>query len=176
MKRIALLLIVATPLSAQVSQILPDFAKASLAQGDRDSAIVSARQLSLDSLAAGRRRWTLAAIQDYVFQVHSECFCIGGPETDSTKALAVVHGGRVVARAPGKKVGGAYYHPFTIDSLFVHIDNDIRDTGRKVTRLDLDRLYGFPRRYEAATRGISDLEITIVIDSFAVTRPPAKKP
>lgn len=162
--------VVAGPLKGQASSIIPPYARDSLlAEERRSSEMLRARQRNLDSLAAGRRRWKLANMSEYQFQVHTECFC---DSRDSSEhfSIVTVHDGKIVGRVPGKNVNG-FALEMTIDTLFARIERDIRDAGRVVQRFQLDPRYGFPRDYSAETPSIPDLWIHILVDSFAVVRP-----
>jgi hypothetical protein len=154
-------------LHAQVSGMLPGFARDSLeARDSKSPTALSERQRHLDSLAAGRSRWRSAGVRSYQLQAHSECFCIN----DDKAVLATVRNGRVVARtATQQHTGGGKME--TVEDLFDQVERDLRDVGRVVEELALHPRYGFPVRYRAATPTISDLGISIRVDSFAVLSP-----
>lgn len=172
-KQIAFLLVnvlVTCPLRGQVSAIIPPHARDSLAAADARSPIAQRnRQRSLDSLAAGRRRWTLARVAEYQLQVHEDCFCVPRQDSAPRFPLVIIRAGAIVGHARGRTVGG-FINETTIDSLFVRVERDLRDPGRVVRQLDLDTRYGFPRTYHAETPSIPDLWLSIHVDSFAVTR------
>jgi hypothetical protein len=46
--------------------------------------------------------------------------------------------------------------PWTIDSVFASAERDLQDPERNITRLELDPKYGFPRRVESDSPGVSD--------------------
>ena len=172
-KQIAFLLInvlVTCPLRGQVSAIIPPHARDSLAAADARSPIAQRnRQRSLDSLAAGRRRWALARIAEYQLQVHEDCFCVPHRDSAPQFPLVIIRRGAIVGHARGRTVGGSI-NVTTIDSLFTRVERDLRDPGRVVRQLDLDTRYGFPRNYYAETPSIPDLWLSVHVDSFAVTR------
>jgi hypothetical protein len=58
----------------------------------------------------------------------------------------------------------------TVDSLFTRIEEDLRDPGRVVRRLQLHPQYGIPLRYHAETPSIADFWLRFEVDSFAVVR------
>ena len=175
MKAIALSLfcvLVALRLPAQASSIIPQHARDSLAAAERRSpAAQRDRQRSLDTLAAGRRRWTQARVAEYLLQVHTDCFCVYPPGDSAPPfALLTVRDGAVVSHARGKTIAGMMDATTTVDSLFAQVEQDIRDVGRRVSRLELDPQFGFPREYAADTPTISDLWLIIHVDSFAALR------
>ncbi len=160
------------PLGGQVSTLIPTRARDSLIASDARSATAGRdRQRNLDSLAAGQKRWALAHVSEYEFQVHTECFCHPVAEDSASRfPLATIRAGVIVARAPGRPVRGIFKN-FTIDSVFARVEADLRDPGRVVRRLDLDPRYGFPREYFAETPSIADLWLRFHVDSFAVKQP-----
>lgn len=160
--------LVAQPVRSQVSRLIPAEARDSLAAADaRSPAARSDRQRRLDSLTAGRRRWTRAHVGEYRLQVHTDCFCIP-QDSVSERPLVTVRNGAIVAHARGRPATGIVTQT-TIDSLFALIERDLRDPGRVVRQLNLDRRYGFPLDYFAETPTIPDLWLRIHVDSFAVT-------
>ena len=167
---LALNVFLAGTLSGQVSIIIPPSARDSLVASDaRSPAARRYRQRSLDSLAAGRKRWALARVVEYQLQVHRECFCVAAPDSTPRPSLMIVRDGAIVGRAQGREFSGLLTAT-TIDSLFAAIERDLRETGRVVHQLDLDARYGFPRDYYAETPPIPDGWLRVHVDSFAVTR------
>src|SRR5215467_9058224 len=148
--------LVACPLRGQASQIIPSYARDSLAAEERRSPeALRARQRYLELLMAGRQLWKLVNIGEYQLQVHTDCFCVT-QDTAPRFFLVTVRNGVIVARAPGRHVDG-YPKQMTIDTLFAGIERDLRDPGRVVRKLQLDARYGFPRDYYAETPSIPDL-------------------
>lgn len=154
---------------AQASAIIPPHARAALAQADSASpTALSTRRRYLDSLAAGRVRWVTARVREYRLQTHIECYC--SPETAPRPLpLLRVRGGTITTREPGV---ASNFPPasFTVEQLFAWVERDLRDSGRRVSRLVLDPRRGFPRQYDAETEGISDLGVQLRVDSFSVVR------
>jgi hypothetical protein len=163
--------LVACPIRGQASAIIPGYARDSLAAADARSPTAQRdRKRALDSLAAGRHRWAAAHISEYELQVHANCFCVVFSGDSSRRLpLAIVRDGAIVAHDRGRPVDGIVKST-TIDSLFALLERDIRDPGRVVRQLELDRQYGFPRDYSAETPTIPDVWLDVHVDSFAVLR------
>jgi hypothetical protein len=158
----------ACPVNAQVSSIIPRHAQDSLEADDRrHPERVKARKAALDSLAAGRLRWKLAAINEYRLQISLRCFCFSDDSLRG-RELALVRDGKIVGRSRGKDVSP--YGPGTIDSLFDLVTRDLDDRGRVVEQLRLHPRYGFPVLYTADTPPIMDVRMTILVDSFSVVQ------
>jgi hypothetical protein len=133
-------------------------------------AIEQERHNYLDSLAAGRQRWTRAGMQEYRLQSHVECFCLLAPEdTGDGRSLLTIRDGRVVARNTGT-VKDVHWRLWTVDSLFAQVEEDLKGNERSKMRLELDRVFGFPLRYHAETQEIPDVWITFKVDTFAIVR------
>src|SRR6266550_91977 len=103
----------------------------------------------LDSLQAGRQRWTRAHVVEYQVQSHADCFCIYSAEDmDRQLPLLTIRNRSIIARAKGK-AGTPPSPDFTIEDLFKQVEDDARITGRIIDRLELDPVYGFPVLYKA---------------------------
>jgi uncharacterized protein DUF6174 len=150
----AVLAIIASPVQAQIVDTLP------------------ARQASevIDSLQAGRKRWARARVIEYQLQYHVNCFCIHLPE-DFTRQLPLltIREGSIIARSKGKP-NMPPSRDATIDDLFTRIEADARTSGRRIDRLELHPVYGFPVRYQAHDPDIPDDWLQVQVDSFAVIR------
>jgi len=122
----------------------------------------------LDSLKAGRKRWTDAHVVDYRLQSHVDCFCIYEPK-DFYKQLPLLTIRRqsIIARAKGKP-DTSPSPEWTIEDLFAKIEEDARSDGRIIDHLDLHPLYGFPVLYKAHDPEIPDAWLQVQVDSFAV--------
>ena len=155
-RRLCLLcsVIIAGPMHGQVSTIIPPAARDSLVASDRRNPTAAReRQRNLDSLSAGRRRWARGAVTEYRIQTHTDCFCIytrGQLDSLLQRSLLTVRAGAIVGHSPGRPLG-KLANEWTVDSLFVLVERDLRDPGRVVRRLWLDPRYGFPRDYYAET-------------------------
>lgn len=124
----------------------------------------------LDSLKAGRHRWDRARVSEYYLQSHADCFCVYRPEQfDKQLPLLTIRQGSIVSRAKGK-LGTPPSPEFTITDLFQQVEEDASSDGRIIDRLDLDPVYGFPKRYEAHDPLIPDAWLHLQVDSFAVIR------
>jgi len=163
--------IISGPLCGQVSELIPPDARDSLEASDRRSPTAARdRQRNLDSLAAGRRGWAQAGVNEYRIQSHTYCFCgYTAARLDSVmkRALLTVRGGAIVERSPGGP-HGEQANDWTVDTLFDRVEQDLRDPGRVVRELRLDPQYGFPTMYHAETPPIPDLWLEFQVDSFAV--------
>jgi hypothetical protein len=124
----------------------------------------------LDSLQAGRKRWTRAQVVEYQVQSHADCFCVYRAEDlDRQRPLLTIKNRSIIARAKGKP-GTPPSPEFTIEDLFTQVKDDARITGRIIDRLELDPAYGFPVWYKAHDPSIPDDWLQLRVDSFAVIR------
>ena len=124
----------------------------------------------LDSLQAGRKRWTRAHVVEYQVQSHVDCFCVYRAEDiDRQLPLLTIKNGSIIARAKGKP-GTPPSRDATIEDLFTQIGDDARITGRIIDRLQLDPVYGFPVWYKAHDPSIPDDWLQLRVDSFTVIR------
>jgi hypothetical protein len=124
----------------------------------------------LDSLQAGRKRWTRAHVVEYQVQSHVDCFCVYHAEDiDRQLPLLTIKNGSIIARAKGKP-GTPPSRDATIEGLFTQVEDDARITGRIIDRLQLDPVYGFPVWYKAHDPSIPDDWLQLRVDSFAVIR------
>jgi len=124
----------------------------------------------LDSLQAGRKRWTRAHVVEYQVQSHVDCFCVYHAEDiDRQLPLLTIKNGSIIARAKGKP-GTPPSRDATIEDLFTQIGDDARITGRIIDRLQLDPVYGFPVWYKAHDPSIPDDWLQLRVDSFTVIR------
>jgi hypothetical protein len=130
------------------------------------------RQNAIDSLAAGQRRWKEAGVVEYRLQTNYHCFC--PPNRDDMprpRDLLTIRDGRIIKRSAGKGHPSYTDHTsWTVDSLFDVVADDLADQERKVRRLELSPVYGFPVRYSAGRVEYEDHWIEIAVDSFAVVR------
>ena len=150
----AVLVMGASPIPAQVASTLP---------------ARPAKEI-LDSLNAGRRRWTRARVVEYRLQSHVDCFCIYRPEDLANQLpLLTIRKGFVITRAKGKP-GTPPSRDATIENLFAKIEEDARSSGRVIERLELHPVYGFPVSYKASDPEIPDAWLQVRVDSFAVIR------
>jgi hypothetical protein len=124
----------------------------------------------LDSLQAGRERWTRAHIVEYQVQSHVDCFCIYSAE-DFNKQLPLltIRNRSIIGRAKGKP-GKSPSRDATIEDLFTKVEYDARISGRIIDRLELDPVYGFPVWYKAHDPSIPDDWLQVRVDSFTVIR------
>jgi len=142
---------------------------AAVAQRDSTSHTRSAGEI-LDSLKAGQRRWARAQVSEYYLQSHADCFCVYPPEQlDKQLQLLTIRQGSIISRAKGKQ-GTPPSPEFTIPDLFQQVEEDASSNGRIIDRLDLDPVYGFPKRYEAHDPLVPDAWLHLKVDSFAVIR------
>ena len=126
------------------------------------------RQRFLDSLAAGRRRWVKAGINEYRIRTDVDCFCLYLPgEIGLKPPLLTVRNGTVVSRSEGRSVRRRS-PVLTVDSLFAKAERDLGDPDFIVTKFLLDPRYGFPKEYHSEMPSIPDEWIGIKVDSFAV--------
>jgi len=124
----------------------------------------------LDSLQAGRKRWTRAHVVEYQVQSHVDCFCIYHHEDiDRQLPLLTIKNRSITARAKGKP-GTPPTRDATIEDLFTQVEDDAHITGRIIDRLQLDPLYGFPVWYKAHDPSIPDDWLQLRVDSFTVIR------
>ena len=124
----------------------------------------------LDSLKAGRQRWTRAHVVEYQVQSHVDCFCVYTPEDiDRQLPLLTIKNGSIIARAKGKP-GTPPSRDATIEDLFTQVEEDARITGRIIDGLQLDPVYGFPVWYKAHDPSIPDDWLQLRVDSFTVIR------
>jgi hypothetical protein len=124
----------------------------------------------LDSLKAGRQRWTRAHVVEYQVQSHVDCFCVYRPEDiDRQLPLLTIKNRSIVARAKGKP-GTPPSRDATIEDLFTRVEDDARITGRIIDGLELDPVYGFPVLYKAHDPSIPDDWLWVRVDSFTVIR------
>lgn len=124
----------------------------------------------LDSLQAGRKRWTHAHVVEYQVQSHVSCYCIYHAEDiDRQLPLLTIRNGSIIARARGKP-GTPPSRDATIEDLFTQVEDDARITGRIIDDLQLDPVYGFPVWYKAHDPSIPDDWLELRVDSFAVIR------
>ena len=124
----------------------------------------------LDSLQAGRKRWTRAHVVAYRVQSHVDCFCVYRAEDiDRQLPLLTIKNRSIIARAKGKP-GTPPSRDATIEDLFTQVEDDARITGRIIDRLDLDPVYGFPVWYKAHDPSIPDDWLQLRVDSFTVIR------
>ena len=124
----------------------------------------------LDSLQAGRTRWTRARVVEYQLQSHVDCFCIHLAEDfDRQLPLLTIKNGSIIARAKGKP-GTPPSRDATIEELFKTVEDDAHITGRIIDCLQLDPVYGFPVLYKAHDPSIPDDWVQLRVDSFTVIR------
>jgi len=124
----------------------------------------------LDSLQAGRKRWTRAHVVEYQVQSHVDCFCVYHAEDiDRQLPLLTIRNRSIIARAKGKP-GTPPSRDATIEDLFTQVEDDARITGRIIDRLELDPVYGFPVWYKAHDPSIPDDWLQLRVDSFTVIR------
>ena len=124
----------------------------------------------LDSLQAGRKRWTRAHVVEYQVQSHVDCFCIyHAEEIDRQLPLLTIKNRSIIARAKGKP-GTPPSRDATIEDLFTQVEDDARITGRIIDCLQLDPVYGFPVLYKAHDPSIPDDWLQLRVDSFTVIR------
>lgn len=124
----------------------------------------------LDSLKAGRQRWTRAHVVEYQVQSHVDCFCVYTPEDiDRQQPLLTIKSGSIIARAKGKS-GTPPSRDATIEDLFTQVEEDVRITGRIIDGLQLDPVYGFPVWYKAHDPSIPDDWLQLRVDGFTVIR------
>lgn len=124
----------------------------------------------LDSLKAGRQRWTRAHVVEYQVQSHVDCFCVYTPEDiDRQLPLLTIKNGSIIARDKGKH-GTPPSRDATIEDLFTQVEDDARIRGRIIDRLQLDPVYGFPVWYKAHDPSIPDDWLQLRVDSFTVIR------
>jgi hypothetical protein len=124
----------------------------------------------LDSLKAGRKRWTRAHVVEYQVQSHVDCFCVYRPEDfERQLPLLTIKNQSIIARAKGKRRTPPS-RDATIQDLFTQVEDDARITGRIIDRLELDPVYGFPVWYQAHDPSIPDDWIQVRVDSFTVIR------
>ena len=124
----------------------------------------------LDSLQAGRKRWTRAHVVEYQVQSHVDCFCIYRAEDfDRQLSLLTIKNRSIIGRAKGKP-GTPPSRDATIEDLFTQVEADARITGRIIDRLELDPVYGFPVWYKAHDPSIPDDWLQLRVDSFTVIR------
>jgi len=124
----------------------------------------------LDSLQAGRKRWTRAHVVEYQVQSHVDCFCVYRAEDfDRQLPLLTIKNRSIIARAKGKP-GTPPSRDATIEDLFTQVEEDARITGRIIDRLELDPVYGFPVWYKAHDPAIPDDWLQLRVDSFTVIR------
>ena len=124
----------------------------------------------LDSLQAGRRRWTRARVVEYQVQSHVDCFCIYRAEDiDRQLPLLTIKNRSIIARAKGTP-GSPPSRDATIEDLFAQVEDDARITGRIIDRLKLDPVYGFPVWYKAHNALIPDDWLQLRVDRFTVIR------
>jgi hypothetical protein len=126
----------------------------------------------LDSLQAGRKRWTRAHIVEYQVQSHMDCYCIYHVEDmDRQLPLLTIRNRSIIARAKGKP-GMPPSRDASIEDLFMQVENDARITGRIIDGLELDPVFGFPVWYKAHDPSIPDDWVQLRVDSFTVIRGP----
>ena len=144
---------------------------ASLVNGQTDTTVAGRlRGEILDSLQAGRQRWTRAKVVEYQVQSHADCFCVYRAEDiDRQRPLLTIKNRSIIARANGKP-GTPPSPEFTIEDLFTQVEDDAHITGRIIDRLELDPVYGFPVWYKAHDPSIPDDWLQLRVDSFAVIR------
>ena len=124
----------------------------------------------LDSLQAGRKRWTRAHVVEYQVQSHVDCFCVYlAEDIDRQLPLLTIKNRSIIARAKGKP-GTPPSRDATIEDLFTQVEYDARITGRIIDRLQLDPVYGFPVWYKAHDPSIPDDWLQLRVDSFTVIR------
>ena len=149
--------------------LLAPYASSEAQLGERAQA--TTRAAALDSLAAGRRRWANARVREYQIQTHSECFCPhDSRDTISGRSLLTVRDGRIVARDEGAgDRSRSFYnrYPWTVDSLFDQVERGLRQTELGGVRMEIDRRYGFPRRFYASGR-MPDTWWNLVTDTLIV--------
>jgi len=138
--------------------------------GERAQATLQ-RSAALDSLSAGRRRWARARVREYQIQTHYECFCPhDSRDTISGRSLLTVRDGQIVGRDEGPGDRSRSFRnraPWTVDSLFDHVERSLRQTDLGNLQLVLDRRYGFPRRFSASGR-MPDTWWNVVTDTLVV--------
>jgi hypothetical protein len=179
LKGFCITLIIAGPLRGQVSTSPAAAPDSQAAIKRRAETAARDQRRYLDSLAAGRRRWTRAKVLEYRIQAHTSCFCMYTKAyLDSMRPLSLitVRAGAIVGYSPGKSL----FEPgnqWTIDTLFARVESDAAEDQRVITRLRLDPRYGFPTEYHAETPLWPDAWIQIQVDSFAVVshRPPSNR-
>jgi len=124
----------------------------------------------LDSLQAGRKRWTRAHVVEYQVQSHVDCFCVYHPQDiDRALPLLTIRNRSIIARAKGQP-GTPPSRDATIEDLFTKVEDDARTTGRIIDCLQLDPVYGFPVWYKAHDPSVPDDWLQLRVDSFTVIR------
>ncbi|HET7187365.1 MAG TPA: peptidylprolyl isomerase, partial [Gemmatimonadaceae bacterium] len=169
----ALCVLLAPLATAQISELIPPAARDSLDSLDRRTGRGKERQRQLARLAEGRRRWRRAGVHEYVLQTHYAPSGLPAPQGAIVAPVAVLHrvrNGVVIERERGKLMD-AVDGPWTIDTLFHFVEQDMRDRGRVVMRLELHPKYGFPLHYHGETPGIADAGTFFDVDSFAIVQP-----
>ena len=173
LRGICIALITAGPLRGQVNSSQAAAPDSQAAIKSRAETAARDQRRYLDSLAAGRRRWSRAKVLEYRIQAHTSCFCMYTKAyLDSMRPLSLitVRAGGIVGYSPGKTL----FEPgnqWTIDTLFARVESDAAQEQRVITRFRLDPRYGFPTEYRAETPLWPDAWIQIQVDSFAVVSP-----
>lgn len=135
----------------------------------------SMRLRLLDSLTAGRARWSARGPRHYRMETQMGCFCrVVARERMPRWPVVEVRDGRIVGARPAKPsevptllVTGLVA---TVEDLFASAERELRDSLRTVSTLEIDGKYGFPRRIHADTPGMSDVWRRIEVRSFTPLR------
>jgi hypothetical protein len=122
----------------------------------------------LDSLQAGRKRWTRAHLVEYQVQSHVDCFCIyHSGDIDRQLPLLTIKNGSIIARAKGKP--GTPLRATRRSKICSRKSRTTRvSRGVSLTVCNVDPVYGFPVWYKAHDPSIPDDWLQLRVDSFIV--------
>ena len=121
----------------------------------------SARRAVRDSLAVARKRWAQARPERYDFAVRN------GPSMIAMESDRRHDGHRRIMRIKGDSIVAIVFESapqytrrtqwsdLTVERVFQHLEAAVDDTSRKVARLEIDPVFGYPRVWstDAARNG-----------------------
>jgi hypothetical protein len=136
----------------------------------------SVRHRLLDSLKAGRARWSANGPHHYLLEAEMGAFWQGVVYRENIPRWpeVEVRDGAIVrirpATRPDTAVGLTSGLTMTVEDLFASAEQELSDSTRAVSALELDPTYGFPRRIDADTPGMSDVWSHIRVRRFTPVR------
>jgi hypothetical protein len=132
----------------------------------------SLRARLVDSLRAGRARWTARAPKRYQIETTVGCWCSSAGSPDAPRRpLVEVRDRRIVSMKEATvrdsvAAGSLVWLPWTVDSVFASAKRDLHNQQRSIMRFELDPYYGFPRRIDSDLPGTSDSWTHIAVRRF----------
>jgi hypothetical protein len=135
----------------------------------------SVRQRLLDSLKAGRARWSARGPHHYRLEVEMGTFWQAVYRENMPRWPEVeVRDGAIVrvlpAARPDTAVGLTSGLAMTVEDLFASAETELTDSTRTVSVLEIDPTYGFPRRVYSDTPGLFDVWTHIRVRRFIAVR------